>query len=227
MRQINEDRRRRTFLLSKRLEEFAVVRRYLVDQLEELDAKARDVQIEVNWLQNLDAPISTLPDEMLAMVFEAGSLLPQKPQVHFGSLVSHVSQHWRKIAMATPRLWNKIYCDQPEGMDYDASYYEYVQRNAAFLERSQLFPVEIYISSLMANEHYSQNFIEHIRDHIGQCSRLSITAPDSLWLSRALGYLLCQPAPLLSSIELAFQDNCDEPSSSMGSYHFPCLAPYA
>lgn len=40
----------------------------------------------------MELSISTLPDEILATVFEAGSVVEGK-QCHFGTLVSHVAHH--------------------------------------------------------------------------------------------------------------------------------------
>ncbi|KZP12711.1 hypothetical protein FIBSPDRAFT_152205 [Athelia psychrophila] len=96
--------------LSRRLEEISTKRRILVLQLAELDAQGKAVQQE---LHNLDSPISILPSDILAMIFEAGALLEASAEFHFGSLASHVSQSWREIALATPRLWNKIEYTKP------------------------------------------------------------------------------------------------------------------
>ncbi|KZP13709.1 hypothetical protein FIBSPDRAFT_123837 [Athelia psychrophila] len=210
--------------LHSQLEEIATTRSKIFRELEELDEQERAVRRELNS----NVLISILPDDVLAMVFEAGALLTQGNKSHFGSLVSHVDQHWRNIALATPRLWNKIYCIKPEEMDYDDSYpKEWLPRHAAFLARSRSFPVDIYISDFMNNDDFSPKFLELIRDHIGHCRRLSITHADSFCLARTLEYLSCQPAPLLSSIELSCHETCDDDFPLYGLVSlFPLGAPH-
>lgn len=102
----NMHRRHRVASLSQRLEGIFAERRKLILQLKELDVQARAVQLEHDTLWNLDAPTSNLPDEVLAMVFEAGMHFYKDSD--FGALVSHVSRRWRIIALATARLWVNI-----------------------------------------------------------------------------------------------------------------------
>lgn len=57
------------------------------------------------------APILNLPNEVLAMIFEEGhklSPLLNRSGVRFEILVSHVTRHWRSIALSAPRLWSRI-----------------------------------------------------------------------------------------------------------------------
>ncbi|KAF7975901.1 hypothetical protein HWV62_8325 [Athelia sp. TMB] len=60
--------------LLKHLEEFTDAKHKLLRQLEDLESQLQATQREFNSLHNLDAPISTFPDEVLAMVFEAADL---------------------------------------------------------------------------------------------------------------------------------------------------------
>ncbi|TFK72766.1 hypothetical protein BDN72DRAFT_297057 [Pluteus cervinus] len=46
------------------------------------------------------------PNEILALVFEWGSFSPTGPP--FEILISQVSQHWRAVALATPKLWRSV-----------------------------------------------------------------------------------------------------------------------
>lgn len=120
MRQINKDRQRRVLLLSNYLKEIAAVRNSLVVQLEDLERQEEVVEREFNALHNLDAAISTLPGELLVMIFEAGTLLEEN-HCHFGTLVSRVTHHWRHIALETPLLWNKISFTEPGGLGISLS----------------------------------------------------------------------------------------------------------
>ena len=93
--------------LLSRLEDIAAARCILATQLEELDMRARAVQVEIESLRNLDAPISILPDEVLSMIFEAGG--ESTPgDCMFGILVSHVTHHWRSITLSNPKVWTDI-----------------------------------------------------------------------------------------------------------------------
>ena len=91
MPQIKEDQQLRIVSLSKRLEEIAAERRKHLLHLVNLSVEARAVQLENDRLQNIDQPTlgslaeqdalpSTfvprgiyIPDEILAMIFEAGA----------------------------------------------------------------------------------------------------------------------------------------------------------
>ncbi|KZP25993.1 hypothetical protein FIBSPDRAFT_1041072 [Athelia psychrophila] len=87
MVQINEDQRHRVTVLG------------------EPDAQTGVAQLEFNLLHSSIAPILSLPEEVLAMMFEAGT---QEQGPYFAVLVSHVTHSWRNIALATPRLWATI-----------------------------------------------------------------------------------------------------------------------
>lgn len=140
MHQISEDRRHCALLLFKRLEEIAAERDALIVQLEKLDIRAKSTQRELKTLHNLDAPISALPSEILAMVFEAGALLENSdPQPHFGTLVSHVVRQWRNTALATPQLWNEI------AFQVSSSGYARTERPLSFLSRSGVSPIDISV----------------------------------------------------------------------------------
>ncbi|TFK46497.1 hypothetical protein OE88DRAFT_895739 [Heliocybe sulcata] len=60
--------------------------------------------------------IKGLPDELLSVVFEWGSvftrldlqLSPEEPLMPFEITVSHVCYHWRSVALSTPSLWTNI-----------------------------------------------------------------------------------------------------------------------
>lgn len=65
--------------MTSRLEEISIARRILLPRPDELDAEARVLQIEVKSWRNLKTPVSVLPDQVLAMVFKAGTVLERMP----------------------------------------------------------------------------------------------------------------------------------------------------
>ncbi|KZP32564.1 hypothetical protein FIBSPDRAFT_848386, partial [Athelia psychrophila] len=140
MRQINEARRLRALSLSEHLADIASARLRILAELDCLNVQARAVLLEHNILLNLDAPTSDIPDELLAMIFEAHKDMPlsQGLEPHFGALVSHVSHRWRRIALSTPTLWSRArYMTGKSNTP--------VQQFALYLSRSKLAPVDIYL----------------------------------------------------------------------------------
>lgn len=181
-------------VLSERLEEYCTARRNLVQQLEELDTQARATQLELNSLRNSIAPIASLPEEVLATVFEAGTHLNQEKGLHFGLLVSHVIRSWRNTALATPRLWASIRCNKRDGGPYPEAV---IDRTVAFLARSKSFPFKLYIIKFIALD---SPLIQLLANHFGRCRHLSII--NSYATPEALACFSRQPAPLLESLEL-------------------------
>ncbi|KZP05086.1 hypothetical protein FIBSPDRAFT_1006366 [Athelia psychrophila] len=202
---LNEDQQQRIQLLSTTLEE-------LRRQRKELDAREIAVRSERNALLNLASPTSDLPAEVLAMVFEAGVRQANDSNL-FGIPVSHVSQRWRNVALATPGLWIKIWCVRirrasefklhqlPNGeREKDR------ERAATFLSRTKFLPVDISIF-LFRDEDFSPEFLELIGEHMGHCRQLRIKDADCRSLPMALGYLSTKSAPRLSSIDLSSSDD--------------------
>ncbi|KAF7986269.1 hypothetical protein HWV62_35188 [Athelia sp. TMB] len=186
---LNGDQRRRALLLSKRLEDIAAARHNLVLQIEDLDEQAKPVQLEFNVLHNLNAATSNLPDESLAMIFEAGAFPESGFRQHLGVLVSHVSSRWRRVALATPRLWTRIaWQNSPE----------WKARAITFLQRSKLAPLDVTVLQSQP-EDSTPNFFQSINSHLGHCRSLCVE--DAEGLAEAMKHL-SNAAPLLSSVNL-------------------------
>lgn len=62
----------------------------------------------------VDAPIDSLPDDVLAIIFEIARDIPSVynyhtlPEKHFELVVSQVNRHWRDVALNLAYLWRKI-----------------------------------------------------------------------------------------------------------------------
>ena len=183
-------------VLLKRLEEFADAKRNLLFQLEELEIQIKATRRELNSLHNLDAPTSSFPDEVLAMVFEAG-IHPKKGYTcRFGPLVSHVTRRWRTVALATPRLWSTIRWRQPCTP-------QETDRVTTFLSRSRASPVEIYLPPYdPSSREVPPEFLQLTRDHISHCVHISIWGVHPDYLSTVFESLACHQAPMLKSIDL-------------------------
>ncbi|KAF7969881.1 hypothetical protein HWV62_25673 [Athelia sp. TMB] len=187
-------------------------------QLEELEKQIQVAQRELNSLHNSDASISTLPDEVLTMVFEEGMHLNGDSPCHFGSLASHVTHHWRSVALAAPRLWSKIRWREP-------CTEQEMERVSTFLSRSGTSPIEIrfrpYDTSCQA---IPPEFVQLTRGHIRHCVHISIWDIHPNYLTKVLEDIFCYPAPMLRSIDLGL-DEAYEPEPLLNTYLFPLGAP--
>ncbi|KZP12743.1 hypothetical protein FIBSPDRAFT_1049907 [Athelia psychrophila] len=230
MRPDSEDHQRLALSLTRRLED-ATGRRELVLQQENFDRQEKVVQQELKSLHNMNAAISIFPSEILSMVFEAGALLDSNPKCHFGSLVSHVSRRWREIALATPRLWNKIECTRSKAVEEGHTYMTYSElereRVAAFLSRSKSSPVDIRIQDFYdyyQDDIQTRNFLAILGDQVGHFYHLSIIEGDPNGILNTLKYLSHKPASILRSILISLE--CDYDFFHLERSLFPFGAPH-
>jgi hypothetical protein len=138
---------------------------------------------------NRDTVTYALPNELLAAIFEAGSTdRPVLPQiVEFPIKISHVSRHWREIALHTPSLWSTIH------MDENTSYPKLLD---AYLDRSGACPLDIVMdyqyrsppSRILRETFYLHKILPHIdRWH-------------SLWVGAASNEIACNILPHLRNL---------------------------
>jgi hypothetical protein len=94
----------------------------LLSQLDELNDSLAHIRVCIAEIRdvNRDAITSSLPNETLAAIFEAGLALTKQPYVvswnprspqrskPFEILVSSVSRRWRNVALQTPQLWTDL-----------------------------------------------------------------------------------------------------------------------
>ncbi|KDN48394.1 hypothetical protein RSAG8_02986, partial [Rhizoctonia solani AG-8 WAC10335] len=86
-----------------------------------LEIKLKEAEAAVNWTRNLSnslIPINKLPPELLAHVFQLLPSWQSRAQKTRGSLngksakypgaLSHVSSHWRRVAISSCSLWTRI-----------------------------------------------------------------------------------------------------------------------
>ncbi|KAF7968985.1 hypothetical protein HWV62_28710 [Athelia sp. TMB] len=247
MHQVNGDRQRLVLSLAKDLEKIANTRRKLEDQfalvkqeleekiaraerelipqLENLDAQEKVILLEHNLLHNLDAPTSNLPDEILAMVFEAGMVRDSDDRFYFGERVSHVSHRWRCVALSTPCLWAHIWYRPLQVQGYEHEIFEAsVGRGSVYLSRSRRVPLDIRIH-VVHNSDISPDFLQSIREHIGHCRSLSMIAEHGVSLPSVIEATSYQVAPMLTSLELSIPitDSYSQFSTSFLPHGAPLL----
>ncbi|KII92530.1 hypothetical protein PLICRDRAFT_102822, partial [Plicaturopsis crispa FD-325 SS-3] len=95
--------------LKNRAKQLEATERDLLQQLRQVQYTLAHVRSRVSSLLNRGAPVSRLPTEVLAKIFWHGDPAyktqgPLPAQV----IVSHVSRHWRQVAIDTPMLWTRI-----------------------------------------------------------------------------------------------------------------------
>lgn len=187
------DRHLQAQILSKRLDEFTTARRKLVLQLEELDRQSNSVQREYNALHNFDAPISSIPDEVLVMIFDMVSYA--KCGIHLGTTLSHVTRSWRSIALATPQLWSDI---RFIGRNETKSFESDKEQKLAFIARSKSLPLEIGITGfhLLGS---SQRLLVTLLE---RCHHLRIKEPTFEGLEAVLDWICSCSIPSLISLHL-------------------------
>ncbi|KAF7971004.1 hypothetical protein HWV62_22265 [Athelia sp. TMB] len=220
MAQVNDERRQRIAFLSQELVKIDDERTELLRQLEGLDARAVVVKMEHAALLNLDSPTSRLPDEVLAMIFVAGIGLRSR----FGELVSHVSRHWRRISISTPRLWANVEIltvPDPENEDarrlwpsndeHDlkggatlAERKRRKDRAAMYFSRSRSYPMNIRIECTDSRDALL-DFLDLISHHIDHCRQLRLVGVSSAVVLLLGESLRSRPVPLLASLTLQFQ----------------------
>ncbi|KAG2132981.1 hypothetical protein DEU56DRAFT_811640 [Suillus clintonianus] len=91
-------------------------RKDLLARLEETTTSLVEVQslltrktVQAHTIQNLLAPVSRLPDEVLLAIFEEAVRTQEQGQITRTEIaISCTSHHWRQIAVNAPRLWNSL-----------------------------------------------------------------------------------------------------------------------
>lgn len=196
----NKGQRKRLSSLLRRIKQIHLAQ-------EKLAAELEIVQAAYNALYNGTAAVSSLPDEILSTIFETGHRL-QASKDHFELLASHVTRHWRAVALATPEIWAKI---------QRANYQQELDPIAAYLRRSKTVAFDLTINigrvcTYYADE-YKEELIEEFDDmapfcnliaaHMGRCRRLFIS-PDNAWdLVRVLDFFSSSAAPILKSLHVS------------------------
>ncbi|KAG6330746.1 hypothetical protein ID866_8344 [Astraeus odoratus] len=82
----------------------------LQERSERTKASLMEKITKANQLQNILAPISRLPSEMLLAIFEEAVSNPAPGMEMLVAMnISHVSRCWREVAINSPRLWRHVW----------------------------------------------------------------------------------------------------------------------
>jgi hypothetical protein len=226
MVQVDAERQQRLVYLRSKVADLRNTERQLSSQLSEVRQSLKIVLSEEAEISNLSAPVACLPNEILGDIFRC---LKGSCGVHgipCVVVVSHVTRHWRHVALSNPSLWDTIYMNTAHtSLDLPIT----------FLTRSKpckldvmltvpedavmsglhmipiLFPHICHIRRLTIqsneNEHIVQQLIESLIDfqvpsleHLEIDMRLENNQDAFLWRDPKCIFTGC--APLLSSIVL-------------------------
>ena len=125
-----------------------------------------------------------MPTEILCTIFD--TVLDYAAKYRDIIVLTAVCRHWRKVAIAYPQLWTRIFTGMP------------VKHLGRFLRRSHGLPLDFSISGTWANADHWNHFFEHI----GRCRKISISDIPAQWLSEMAEWV-DSPAPILEELELA------------------------
>lgn len=185
--------------LSSNIDALEAERSALLTRLAKVDELASAAKAKYSRMMYGRAAVASLPDEVLKLIFEAGDLVARANyEKSFGRLISHVTQHWRRIALQTPRLWTQISCRIHPPHELGAM--------DAYLQRSAPYPIDL---TIRVDEdtclNYVPEWMEVYIDAVGRCWRLRIsigyeTSDDDI--ESLFDFLESTSAPRLSTFEV-------------------------
>jgi hypothetical protein len=197
-------------LLARRIEETQSTLDYHVCEVERLGKLLAELRADFNETTNFNAPIESLPNEVLAMVFQAGCILPcrkvhrlnKRPEPPFELLVSLISRRWRNVAISTPKLWTKICVLSQKPLDLVVAY----------LTRSGILPLDIQaVLRFNRSSSFSVNsFLEVFMPQIGRWRSMCIRSNRSghyHYLRPIFRHIRPATAPLLESLQIIVGDH--------------------
>jgi hypothetical protein len=151
------------------------------------------------------AHIESLPNEILAEMFEAGVSLSQRQHSipSFQDAISGVNRRWRAVAVSTPRLWSTIlfHCDTWSVPNFDLLY--------LWMERSAPCALDITIvvqPQLMSESSLAFKLaimMDQIILHIGRWHRLTIEDISGHLVGSVIESLRTASAPRLQHFDLS------------------------
>ncbi|KAG5642427.1 hypothetical protein DXG03_002801 [Asterophora parasitica] len=144
----------------------------LLYEVQQIEKKLQDAKARRAKLVNLAAPVSKLPDELIADIFLRchGTRVVMSPRAMgkpFEVSASHVSSHWRRVVLSTPLLWNAISLDIGLKTRTRA-----LQRLSANLTRSGQCYLDISLH--ITTSHNIPEILSYLTPHAARWHRVSI-----------------------------------------------------
>lgn len=170
-----------------------------IGRISVLDALSVNIQPESNDANDNTAAISSLPEEILAIVFEIGhtDFPAERLKDLFEISVSHVSRQWREVALRTPRIWNKI---------RRVKHQNCLDSIAAYLQRSKVVALDLRVEIGQGINGLHEDiipFCQLLSPHCGRCRHLSFISSAQRNLIELLECISSVAAPFLQSIDIS------------------------
>lgn len=202
MRGHREAREKRLSSICNQLEDIEKERGLLTTKIVELDAISSGLQAEFNSIINGKAAVSWLPHETLIAIFE--EVVFSQPRISLSSaseVLSHVTRHWRDVALNTPSIWAVIQCRADQRQ---------LELVAMYLKRSKTSLIDLEVTLNQESEDITL-FCQMIDPHMDRCRQLSLRAGTQADLSLLLGWVEYMAAPTLRSLDILCEDDRDNP----------------
>jgi F-box-like len=194
--------------LERRLHDLHERKSYLMAEVANVESEILQVQAEHGRLANQSTAIYRLPNEMLSYIFELcrnDAIVERATTGRTGRVgkvevnMSHVSSHWRAVAISSPSLWSNL------GLSDDS-------KLKVYLERSKGYPLDITFQFAHIAPMYESE-IAHITlicAHIDRWRHVFLELGHDQSLSFILQHIRKSSAPLLQHFSMCpFSSNID------------------
>jgi hypothetical protein len=196
-------------LIESRIDKAKAAHADLSQKICDLEELQRELHRERNSLKNQITPISSLPNEILGIIFEAlaFTVSPKMPPTEI--ILSHVSQRFRNIATNTHLLWTQINVSNCTPFDMVNAYLRrsgLSSFNLRFIiNYGRCRPGRAEFDSL-----YSDVEWQTILSYMHRCRRFSAQSCGYYIMASLINRLREVKAPLLRSFRLEFENQSME-----------------
>jgi hypothetical protein len=192
-------------LLHKELQHLERTKRDCLLKVEEIDPLWHSKRAQLAHLVNEASPISSLPNEILAMIFEA-RYSSSAYELPFEILVTHITRRFRNIAISNPQLWNRIRIT----LNGNPAEKEVL---SIYLSRSAALPLDLRVNMLDAialrSRLYIASMCQILTVHASRWIRLSVVCHSRGVLCNVLEHLCPISVPLLKHLHIALMCEFD------------------
>jgi hypothetical protein len=169
----------------------------LKQQAQDLERQLTCKRLEIADFINSAAPISFIPIEILAEIFKAGHRSARDASL-FALIVSHVSHHWREVALHLPSLWTILHFGQ--------GLLESEMLLNLYLERSRPWLLDVRFDHLSHPSHDDCHLIRPLAlyRHTERWIRFTMNSTCPYITSFIFECLSSKMAPALESFETSY-----------------------
>ena len=172
-------------------------------QLVTIKAAMIDVESQIITMTNTLAPVSSIPNEILAIIFKEvcgsdgySSDGIDAPRSNLPSmvLVSHINRRFRHVAIDTPSLWARVHIHLSSTLD--------IHLMDAYLERSKSNVLRIWIIGVTRQLDSLHKVVGKLLPHTGRWKTLSVLSDMETVMRQIVSSLQHLCVPQLESIHI-------------------------